>query len=146
MTKWIKMEYDTLTTSPSRDPQYYLLRHLRRRGLLHVDGGGRLARFGRISQLKRVCPRRVIDGQLDRIFIAEYEHYVGRVRPLCAYCGIVLTRSTLTRDHVVPRARGGGGGDNLVPACGPCNRAKGSRTLLQFLLRRPAFSPRKVLN
>src|SRR5687768_16166291 len=84
---WIKNDYDTLTTRPNRDAQYYLLRHLRRRGLLHVDGGGRLARFGRISALKRVCPRTVIEGRLDRIFVAEYEHYVWRVRPLCVYCG-----------------------------------------------------------
>jgi 5-methylcytosine-specific restriction endonuclease McrA len=143
---WIKNDYDTLTTRPNRDPQYYLLRHLRRRGLLHVDGGGRLARFGRISQLKRVCPRTVIAGRLDRIFVAEYEHYVWRVRPHCVYCGILLTRSTLTRDHVVPRAHGGGGGENLVPSCGPCNRAKGCRTLLQFLFhRRPAW-PGRMLN
>ena len=82
--------------------------------------------------------RDVVDGRLDRVYEAEYNHYVWRVRPLCAYCNVVLTRSTLTRDHVVPRSAGGGPGDNLVPCCGPCNRAKANRTLLEFLARRVA--------
>jgi 5-methylcytosine-specific restriction endonuclease McrA len=39
--------------------------------------------------------------------------------------------ATLTLDHVVPRSRGGPGSlSNLVPACGPCNVAKGDRMIL----------------
>lgn len=42
----------------------------------------------------------------------------------CHYCGEVST----TADHVVPRAKGGTNGQwNLVPACTPCNQAKGPR-------------------
>lgn len=136
MNLWTKNEYDTLTTRPNRDAQYYLVRHLRRKGRLHEDGGGRLARFGKIAQYKRTSPQEIVEGRVDPIFVAEYQHYVWRVRPLCAYCGIELTRNTLTRDHVIPRCAGGPGGDNLVPSCGPCNRAKGSRSLLLFLMQR----------
>ncbi len=133
-----KNEYDTLTTRPNRNAQFYLQRHLRRRGICVEDGGGRLARFGRISKYKRVSIADVIDGRLDRVFVAEYQHYVWRVRPHCAYCDVELTRSTLTRDHVIPRSAGGGPGENLVPSCAPCNRAKGNRSLLEFLVHRRA--------
>lgn len=45
----------------------------------------------------------------------------------CIYCG--ATDLPLTLDHVVPRSRGGPDTiDNLVPACLPCNCAKGART------------------
>lgn len=44
----------------------------------------------------------------------------------CAYCGKVHAR--LTRDHVVPRARGGMDVvANLVPACRSCNARKNDR-------------------
>ncbi len=43
----------------------------------------------------------------------------------CAYCGC---QQGLEWDHVIPLARGGPDSyDNLVRACGPCNRAKGAR-------------------
>jgi hypothetical protein len=52
----------------------------------------------------------------------------------CSYC---LRAEATTRDHVIPRSRGGGGGDayNLVPACAECNRIKGA--LLVFSWFRP---------
>jgi 5-methylcytosine-specific restriction endonuclease McrA len=41
----------------------------------------------------------------------------------CQYCG---SRSDLTVDHVIPRSKGGPSTwDNIVAACGPCNRRKG---------------------
>jgi 5-methylcytosine-specific restriction endonuclease McrA len=128
--------YDTKTTYPDRDAQYFLRRHLRRRGLLHEVGAGRLARFREIARYKPVTTFDVVAGRLDDVYVAEFRHYVWRVTPHCAYCNVRLTRETLTRDHVVPRARGGGGGDNLVPACVPCNRAKADHGLLHFLARR----------
>ena len=46
----------------------------------------------------------------------------GRERRVCHYCGAAGT----TRDHIVPRARGGTGWPwNLVDACVPCNSRKG---------------------
>lgn len=52
----------------------------------------------------------------------------GRDRHLCLYCGRVFAPTLLTRDHVVPRSRGGEDGwDNVVAACKRCNHHKGSR-------------------
>lgn len=58
----------------------------------------------------------------------------------CTYCGYRLychrcypfplpRAREITRDHVVPRSRGGKGGDNLVASCFPCNKDKGNRLL-----------------
>ena len=47
----------------------------------------------------------------------------------CQYCGTRLSRAQLTIDHVLPRSRGGESRwENVVAACGPCNRRKGNRT------------------
>lgn len=55
----------------------------------------------------------------------------------CAYCG--QPSDTLTQEHMQPLSRGGSHTqDNIVPACGPCNRSKSARTLLESLLmKRP---------
>lgn len=59
----------------------------------------------------------------------------------CVYCG-ASAGVKLTIDHVVPRSRGGRSTwDNVVTACGPCNRRKGDRTPEELgirLQRRPA--------
>jgi 5-methylcytosine-specific restriction endonuclease McrA len=48
---------------------------------------------------------------------------------VCSYCGSPGHGRELTIDHVVPRSRGGRTAwDNVVAACGPCNRDKGDRT------------------
>ncbi|MFW2586745.1 HNH endonuclease [Sagittula sp. SSi028] len=55
----------------------------------------------------------------------------------CQYCG---TKSDLTFDHVIPRARGGiTSWENVVAACAPCNLRKGSKSL-----RHSGLSLRKV--
>lgn len=41
-----------------------------------------------------------------------------------------------TRDHVMPRARGGGEFKNVVLACGPCNQRKGCRVPDPYVLGR----------
>lgn len=50
----------------------------------------------------------------------------------CQYCGKhrseLRGRQFLTRDHVLPRSRGGGNTwDNVVTSCSPCNNRKGGR-------------------
>ncbi len=65
----------------------------------------------------------------------------------CQYCNTSLPATELTTDHVVPRSRGGTTcWDNVVTACGPCNRKKGSRTPAQarMLLRREPARPRSL--
>ncbi len=47
----------------------------------------------------------------------------------CQYCGSQPGRAELTVDHILPRSRGGlNNWENVVTACGPCNRRKGNRT------------------
>lgn len=48
---------------------------------------------------------------------------------LCLYCGQTFTPSQLTRDHIIPRSRGGQDKwTNVATACARCNHAKGART------------------
>lgn len=48
---------------------------------------------------------------------------------ICAYCGGEFGRGVLTRDHILPRARGGRDiWTNVVTACRSCNMHKGCRT------------------
>ncbi len=50
-----------------------------------------------------------------------------RDRYVCQYCG--LQTKELTLDHVKPRQQDGGNSwENIVSACGPCNRRKAGRT------------------
>ena len=52
-----------------------------------------------------------------------------RDREICAYCGERFDRKHLTRDHIVPRARGGKDvWTNVVAACRHCNMRKACRT------------------
>lgn len=47
----------------------------------------------------------------------------------CAYCGETFSRAVLTRDHIMPRARGGKDSFmNVVTACRACNERKACRT------------------
>ncbi len=47
----------------------------------------------------------------------------------CQYCGARLSLGSGTRDHVLPRSRGGGDTlANVVAACQGCNRRKKDRT------------------
>lgn len=72
---------------------------------------------------------------------------LARDRYTCQYCGSQPGKAHLTVDHVVPRSRGGKTvWENVVIACGPCNRRKGDRTPEEAglrLLSRPA-RPRYV--
>lgn len=44
----------------------------------------------------------------------------------CGYCACELTRQTVTRDHIVPRCKGGKTtDDNLIACCRNCNQRKG---------------------
>jgi 5-methylcytosine-specific restriction endonuclease McrA len=65
---------------------------------------------------------------------------IGRCGAACVYCG---RTSGLTVDHYIPRAKGGRSvSDNLVPACGPCNNAKGDTLPLEFILAQLVLATR----
>lgn len=52
-----------------------------------------------------------------------------RDQSICAYCGGVFGHDHLTRDHVMPTSRGGKDvWQNVVAACGGCNKLKDDRT------------------
>jgi len=49
---------------------------------------------------------------------------------MCAYCGGIFTESKLSRDHILPKSRGGRDTwMNTVTCCGKCNQRKDDRTL-----------------
>jgi 5-methylcytosine-specific restriction endonuclease McrA len=51
----------------------------------------------------------------------------------CAYCG---RDGKLEQDHIMPLSRGGGHTpQNIAPACGFCNRSKGSKLLSEWVTR-----------
>jgi hypothetical protein len=53
---------------------------------------------------------------------------------MCAYCGDVFAISKLTRDHVHPRSKGGKDRwENVVASCGPCNKKKDNRDIMELL-------------
>lgn len=55
----------------------------------------------------------------------------GRDRNICAYCGNHFPNyHTLSRDHIMPKSRGGlNTWMNVVTACRDCNSKKGNKTL-----------------
>ncbi|MFL5542403.1 MAG: HNH endonuclease [Longimicrobiaceae bacterium] len=58
----------------------------------------------------------------------------------CVYCRAPAAPDRpLTREHVIPRARGGRRKDLriIVPACAACNHRRGSQEIVLFLLARP---------
>lgn len=67
-----------------------------------------------------------------------------RDQNLCLYCGGSFQDRDLTRDHVVPRSRGGSDvWDNVVAACKRCNHFKGNRLLgdISLELRALPYTP-----
>lgn len=64
----------------------------------------------------------------------------------CFYCLAAMSYAAMTRDHVVPRVRGGKRGfANIVLACGPCNNRKGDRDANAYLHTRHGISYRERL-
>lgn len=61
-----------------------------------------------------------------------------RDRHTCQYCGKRFPAKDLTKDHVIPKVKGGRTSwDNVVAACGPCNTRKGDK------LWKPLTPPRR---
>lgn len=133
----LKTNYDTLTTNPERGPEYYLARRLRKKGL--GKGDGRLGRFREIGKYIRPSVADVIRGRMDPVFTREFRYYEWNVLTVCVYCNERLTKRSMTRDHVIPRSKGGSNTpDNLVPACQNCNMRKSNKPLWKFLFERQA--------
>ncbi len=55
----------------------------------------------------------------------------------CFYCDAFMTAAIVTKDHIVPRCRGGGSGDdNLVACCLFCNGTKSDLDAMVFITLR----------
>jgi HNH endonuclease len=64
----------------------------------------------------------------------DVDALIERDGPSCVWCGREVWRRDLTREHVVPRSRGGHLTlDNAVLACRSCNRRRGSRPVDAFV-------------
>lgn len=52
---------------------------------------------------------------------------------VCVYCKCKLDEYSRTVDHLYPKSRGGKlSNDNKMPACGDCNKLKGSMNIEEF--------------
>lgn len=52
-----------------------------------------------------------------------------RDQNMCGYCGRICNKDVLSRDHIIPRSKGGRNTwENVVTACSRCNKAKDNRT------------------
>jgi len=66
----------------------------------------------------------------NRLKIFERDGY------LCNYCEKQLTRFTATLDHIQPVSEGGDNSrDNLITACLHCNSRRGSKPVMEAILR-----------
>lgn len=51
----------------------------------------------------------------------------------CCYCEVSVPRDLVTREHVVPKSKGGKGGV-IAPCCRACNQQKKDMLLIDFIL------------
>lgn len=73
------------------------------------------------------CDGRVVEQQRSRPPLTNRALF-RRDANICLFCGGAFLDTELTRDHVVPRSRGGRDRwDNVVAACKRCNHQKGDR-------------------
>lgn len=82
-------------------------------------------------------PNQSRDGNLSNKRIRAKLTLLARFGRRCFYCERKVNLRTATRDHVVPRSKGGGDEDeNIVLCCGRCNTLKDDKLLLDFILER----------
>lgn len=68
--------------------------------------------------------------------VSRAEALKRRTHGSCGYCGRTLRQGEMTRDHVVPRARGGETKtSNLLCCCRECNQLKADLDLEAFRAR-----------
>ena len=128
----LNASFEPLTLVPTRRAIRLVLD--RKAEILEVDGDRRF----RSERSSVPCPTvirlvrfvhvpRRFRRQVTNTFLFARDDYA------CQYCGRhrsdLRGRQFLTRDHVLPRSRGGANSwDNVVTACSPCNNRKGDRT------------------
>jgi 5-methylcytosine-specific restriction endonuclease McrA len=92
-------------------------------------------RYVRSPNKKHKVPSVItVDMVLDRHKHAKFcrDNVFIRDNYTCQYCGAFGEEIELTYDHITPRMMGGATDwMNIVTACGPCNRKKGCKTLIE---------------
>jgi 5-methylcytosine-specific restriction endonuclease McrA len=100
--------------------------------ILHIWGG-----YNRIEQTRTVvelnsiiaCDGRVVAPNRNIPPLTNRALF-SRDGNMCLYCGHTFRDCDLTRDHVVPKSRGGSDlWDNVIAACKRCNHRKGDLLL-----------------
>jgi 5-methylcytosine-specific restriction endonuclease McrA len=147
-----------------RKPRFENRKH-RKPGWLPPSSESRIATILTwVARLSRYCPIQVISMELVKFDLQQMDHpeiacveyqqgalfgYEVREYLLekwgrhCAYCG--AKDIPLQVEHIHPHANGGTNRmSNLTLACEPCNRAKGTRDIKEFLKKKPAVLRRIV--
>jgi 5-methylcytosine-specific restriction endonuclease McrA len=97
----------------------------------------------RLPSVIRVLHR--ISGRKRTVKFSRQNMYT-RDQGRCQYCGVVVSHTKATYDHVVPRSKGGKTRwENIVIACHACNQKKASRTPEEagMILRKKPIRPTK---
>jgi len=87
---------------------------------------------GRESAIRGVNKRRSLASSTEgQLTAQEWNEIKEEFLHCCAYCGVQESSARkLTRDHLVPLTKGGlHVKKNIVPACQPCNSAKGNKII-----------------
>lgn len=86
------------------------------------------------EQLPKIDPKKELDFyniKENRLKVFERDGYK------CNYCSKQLTRFNATLDHIQPISKGGDHSyDNLITACLPCNSQKGSKPVMDAIVRK----------
>ena len=120
--------------------------HLRGKAVILETVPGRFARSPRlVFPLPASVVLRKHRRISSRVAVLTNEHLFLRDGHRCAYCGRhrreLGSREHLSRDHLVPRSKGGTDEWlNVVTACSSCNHRKDDR-LVEDVGRTPRFKP-----
>lgn len=86
------------------------------------------------ERLPQIDPKKELDFynvKENRLKIFERDSYK------CHYCGKQLTRFSATLDHIQPVSKGGDNSfDNLITACLRCNSERGSKPVMDAILKK----------
>lgn len=100
-------------------------------------------RCGRLSLRRMQLAERpsTIPGLTD----AAWKRMMQEAGYTCRYCTKRFPAAELEREHAIPLIRGGANhASNIVVACRPCNRLKGTMTDVEFLRTKPWTRSRRL--
>jgi len=102
-----------------------------------LDAETKAMRDKRISEEKRIDyrPKRIIS--LPELAAKTHQTH-DKAFIQCHYCGKLVAISRITRDHKIPKSKGGIGKENIVPACRSCNTEKADMMYIEYILWRRA--------